>query len=224
MSSIEQRASERIPIGHRVKVVPKGHMAACAMAVNISLGGLLLGAAPALPIGTSCDVSILIPGSSLQAAITTTGTVVRSDTHGMAIRFAQALKPELVQAVTLAPRSWTSLPLIQAYSDYFRVSRSEDHTDCEALLGVSKGTLRSVFLSTFSSAIPLAILPVWLYRAAIPGIPNWEKVALAFLYGAVWIGLLQPTADVLILRFLRVRKSTPPSGGTAATLGALKRS
>jgi hypothetical protein len=71
---------------------------------------------------------------------------------------------------------------------------------------VRKGTLRTVFLSTFSTAVPLAVLPVWLYRAAIPGIPNWEKVAFCFLYGAVWIALLQPTADVLILKFLRRRR------------------
>ena len=49
------RASERIPIGHRVKVVPRGRTAALAFAVNISLGGMLLGAAAApLPVGTSC--------------------------------------------------------------------------------------------------------------------------------------------------------------------------
>jgi hypothetical protein len=194
-------------------------MAACAMAVNISLGGLLLIAAPPLPIGTSCDISILIPGSGLRQAVKATGTVVRSDTHGMAIRFAQALKPEVIQAVAQTSRSWTSSPLIQAYSDYFQVSRSEDHTDCEALLGVSPGTLRTVFLSTFSMVIPLAILPVWLHRAAIPGIPNWEKVAFSFLYGGVWLGLIQPTADVLILRFLCLRRSTPSSGGTASAQG-----
>jgi hypothetical protein len=194
-------------------------MAACAMAVNISLGGLQLGAAPTLPIGTSCDISILLPGSALKQAVRATGTVVRSDTHGTAIRFAQALNPEVIQAVTRTSRTWTSLSFIQAYSDYFQVSRSEDHTDCEALLGVSKGTLRTVFLSTFSTMIPLAILPVWLYRAAIPGIPNWEKVAISFLYGAVWIGLLQPTTDVLILRFLRRRRNTALSSGTASPQG-----
>jgi hypothetical protein len=206
-SSTEQRACERIAIGHRVKVVPKGHMAACAMAVNISLGGLLLGAAPALPIGTNCEVAILLPGAGLGQAIKVTGTVVRSDANGTAIRFAQVLKPGVIDVVTQVPMSWASLPLIQAYSDYFQVSRSEDHTDCEALLGVSKGTLRTVFLSTFTTAIPLAILPVWLYRAAIPGIPNWEKVAFSFFYAAVWIALLQPTADVLILKFLRRRRA-----------------
>ena len=77
--------------------------------------------------------------------------------------------------------------------------------DYYGLLGVSKGTLRTVFLTTFSTCIPAAILPVWLYRAAIPAIPGWEKVLLSFAYGAVWLGLIQPTVDVLVLRMLRTR-------------------
>ena len=199
------RVSERISIGLRVKVVPKGRTAALAFAVNISLGGMLLGAAPPLPVGTSCDLAILVPGSKLGQAIKATGTVVRSDAHGTAIRFGQTLKPEVVQAVVRTGGSWRNLPLIRAYADYFQVSQSEDRTDCEALLGVSKGTLRAVFLTTFSTCIPAAILPVWLYRAAIPAIPGWEKVLLSFAYGAVWLGLIQPTVDVLVLRMLRTR-------------------
>jgi hypothetical protein len=205
-SPSELRVSERIATGLRVKVVPKGRTAALAIAANISLGGMLLGAAPPLPVGTSCEVAILVPGTKLGRAIKATGTVVRSDAHGLAIRFAQALQPEVVQAVVRTGGSWRNLPLIRAYADYFQVSQSEDSTDCEALLGVSKGTLRTVFLTTFSTCIPAAILPVWLYRAAIPAIPAWEKVLLSFAYGAVWLGLIQPTVDVLALRMLRARK------------------
>jgi hypothetical protein len=135
--------------------------------------------------------------------------VVRSDGHGLAIRFAQSLRPEAVQTMARTGGSWRNLPLIRAYADYFQVSQSEDRTDCEALLGVSKGTLRTVFLTTFSTCIPAAILPVWLYRAAIPAIPVWEKVLLSFVYGAVWLGFIQPTVDVLVLRMLRTRKAVP---------------
>ncbi len=200
------RASERIPIEHRVKVVPRGRTAALAFAVNISLGGMLLGAGAApLPVGTSCDVAILVPGSKLGQAIKATGTVVRSDAKGTAIRFGQTLDPKVVQTVVRTGGSWRNLSLVRAYEDYFQVSQSEDRTDCEALLGVSKGTLRTVFLTTFSTCIPAAILPVWLYRAAIPAIPTWEKVLLSFAYGAVWLGIIQPTLDVLVLRVLRTR-------------------
>lgn len=204
-SPTEGRASERISIGHRVKVVPRGRTAALAFAANISLGGMLLGATPPLPVGTSCEVAILVPGAKLGQAIRAVGTVVRSDAHGLAIRFAQALKPEMVQAVARTGGSWRNLPLIRAYADYFQVSQSEDRTDCEALLGVSKGTLRTVFLTTFSICISVAVLPVWLYRAMIPAIPLWEKVLLSFAYGAVWLGLIQPTLDVLTLWVLRKR-------------------
>jgi hypothetical protein len=210
-SATDLRASERIPIAHRVKVVPKGRMAALAVAVNISLGGMLLSAAPALPVGSSCDVSILVPGSGMGETIRATGTVVRSDAHGTAIRFAQDLRPEVVRTVTQAHGSWRTLPILRAYADYFQVSHSEDKTDCEALLGVSKSTLRTVFLTTYSICIPTAILPVWLYRAAIPAIPSWEKIALSFAYGAIWLGLIQPTVDVLVLRLLRSRKAEAPS-------------
>jgi hypothetical protein len=206
----EQRSSERIPIGHRVKVVPKGRSAALALAVNISLGGMLLGAAPVLPVGTNCQVSILVPGADLGQSITTLATVVRSDAHGTALRFAEDLRPEIVQNVALLQGSWRNLPGIRAYMDYFQVSRSQDGTDCEALLGVGKGTLRNVFLSTYSICIPAAILPVWLYRAAIPGLPSWEKIALSFAYGAVWLGLIQPTLDVLILRMMRTLRARVP--------------
>jgi hypothetical protein len=200
------RASERIPIGHRVKVVPNGRTAALAFAVNISLGGVLLGAAAApLPVGTNCEVAILVPGAKLGQAIKVAGTVVRSDMHGTAIRFGQSLKPDTVQTMVHSGGSWRNLPLIRAYMDYFQVSQSEDRTDCEALLGVSKSTLRTVFLTTFSTCIPVAVLPVWLYRAAIPAIPLWEKVLFAFAYGAVWLGLIQPTLDVLALWMLRRR-------------------
>jgi hypothetical protein len=205
------RASERISIGLRVKVVPKGRRAALAFAVNISLGGMLLGAATGpLPVGTSCEVAILVPGAKLGQAIKAAGTVVRSDAQGTAIRFGQTLKSDVVQTVVQAGGSWRNLPLIRAYADYFQVSQSEDATDCEALLGVSKGTLRGVFLTTFSTCIPAAILPVWLYRAALPVLPGWEKVLLAFAYGAAWLGLIQPTLDVLVLWILR-RRSTKAS-------------
>jgi len=210
-SPSDLRASERIPIGHRVKVVPKGRTAALAFAVNISLGGMLLGAATPLPVGTSCEVAILVPGMKLGQAVKATGTVVRSDAHGLAIRFAQALQPEVIQAVVRTGGSWRNLPLIRDYADYFQVSQSEDRTDCEALLGVSKGTLQAVFLTTFATCIPVAILPVWLYRAAIPAIPIWEKVLLSFVYGAVWLGIIQPTLDVLVLRALRMRRARTSS-------------
>lgn len=212
MLPTDLRASERIPIGHRVKVVPGGRRAALVFAVNISLGGVLLGAAPSpLPVGTPCDVAILVPGAGLSQAIRATGTVVRSDGLGTAIRFGQALGPDLIRVVARTGGAWRNLPLIRAYVDYFQVSQSEDHTDAEALLGVSRGTLRTVFLTTFSTCIAAAILPVWLYRAALPALPGWEKVLLSFAYGAVWLGLLQPTLDVLVLRILRRRSSKASS-------------
>jgi PilZ domain len=204
---IDLRSAIRIPIRHRVKVVPRGRTAALAVAANVSLGGMLLGAAgPPLPVGTRCEVAILVPGAALDQAVRAAGTVVRTDAQGTAIRFARSLQSEAFQAMVRPGVPWLDLPLVRAYVDYFQVSQSRDGTNCEALLGVSLGTLRKVFLATFSVCILAAILPVWLYRTAIPAMPAWEKVAFSFAYGLAWLGLVQPSVDLAVLGILRSRR------------------
>lgn len=199
------RAHERIPLSHEVKVSSTGRFSARALATNISLGGILLAAPGTLPVGSSCEVAIQIPGSTGLDPIKATGRIVRSDDHGTAVQFSRTLEPETLQALTKAPGAWSRIPALKAYSDYFRVSRSENYEDCETLLGVSKQTFRSVFLTTFFTCILAALVPVWLLRHSLLGLPIWSRILGSFIYGAFWLGAIQPTADILAFRYLRNR-------------------
>lgn len=209
-TSVEQRTSERIPTKNRVKVVVQGKMVAYSLAVNLSLGGVLLAAAPPLPLGSRCDLALFTPGIQGGQGILAQGTVVRSDAQGTAIQFLEALPPESFRVLARQTAMDTGRSILNAYRDYFRVGQSEGLADCEKLLGVSKHTYRKVFITTFSACIPLAILPVWLLRESIPAAPVWAKISAAFVYGAAWLLLIQPTIDLTAFRFLRQRQAPGP--------------
>ncbi|GLH66268.1 hypothetical protein [Geothrix edaphica] len=206
--SKNERAVERIPYSQKVKVVSMGRMVAYAMAVNVGLKGVLLIASPTLPVGSSCRVTLPVPDGEGVRRLEAEGTVVRSGAGAMAIQFADAFEPStfgpLFQKATGAPH----FALLTAYQNYFRVSRNQDLADCERLLGVSKRTFRTTFYITFASCISLAILPVWLFRDAIPPYPNWVKIVLSFTYGAIWLAIIQPTLDLTVFRVLRQRHSS----------------
>ncbi len=206
--SIEQRTSERIPARNRVKILVQGRMVAYTMAINLSLGGVLVAAAPPLPLGSRCELALFTAQNGQGRGILTEGTVVRSDSQGTAIQFLQALPPESFRVLARQTAMNTTRSILNAYRDYFRVGQSEGLADCEKLLGVSKRTYRTVFITTFSTCIPMAILPVWLLRESIPAAPVWAKIAAAFAYGAVWLLLVQPTIDLTAFRVLR-QKSAP---------------
>lgn len=207
MSTAEDvRASKRLPIANRVQLMAKGRNAMYALAINISAGGLLLAASPNLQVGSRCEVSILKSGEGSGEKITTAGTVVRSDSHGTAIQFSEALGTNVYESLAMAGNTYFGQPLVHAYLNYFKASQSVNPNDYEALLGISQQTFRTVFLITFVSSLFLAILPVWLFRASIPLAPNWLKIGTSFAYGAVWLGLIQPSADLAIFHFIRERK------------------
>lgn len=206
--SIEQRTSERVPTKNRVKILAQGKMVAYTLAVNLSLGGVLVADAPPLPLGSRCELALFTSDNGHGRGILAEGTVVRSDAQGTAIQFLQALPPESFRVLARQAATNTGRSILNAYRDYFRVGQSEGLADCEKLLGVSKRTYRTVFITTFSTCIPMAILPVWLLRESIPAAPAWAKIAAAFAYGAVWLLLIQPTLDLTTFRILR-QKSTP---------------
>lgn len=209
MSSVQDmRSSKRIPIENQVRVrTGKGKMAAYVMAINISMGGVLLTAAPSLPVGSSCDVAISLSQGLGGDRVMATGTVIRNDAHGTAIRFAHDLDQTLYQKFASHESLRAGNPLLNSYLNYFKVSQSADNDGSEALLGVSRQTFRKVFLTTFCTSIPLAVLPVWMFQASIPPVPNWLKVVLSFVYGLVWLAIIQPVTDILVFRYLRRRKA-----------------
>lgn len=200
----DQRASERISVCHRVRVTsPQRKTAVLTVLVNLSLGGALLQAASALPVGSPCEVSVL--QGKAQVPVQLLGTVVRSDAAGTAVRFAEVLPAADLQSLIHPPAPLSDLPLIRAYADYFRVTQHPTNEACEELLGVSQATLRRVFFTSFALCIPAAILPVWALRDSLPAFSLGAKMGLSMLYGGLWLGFIQPTVDLLALRVLRQR-------------------
>ena len=202
----DHRAFERIPVEGQVRVKTKGRISVYALAVNLSLGGLLLGAAPPLPVGSTCEVAITLAHVAGVKDVVARGTVVRSDDHGTAIRFASNLDNSLIEKIRQHPEGWFGARLATAYVNYFKVSQDKNYTGCETFFGVSKSTFRNVILSTFCGCIALATLPVWWFHNAIPALPNLLQIILSFGYGFLWLALVQPLTDLLLFRFLKSRK------------------
>jgi len=201
-TSVEQRASQRIPIKERVQVRVRGRMASYALAINISAGGLLLSAAPSLPVGTPCELTIPYADSLTGRGIQATGTVVRSDEGGTAIQFEKKLDPNVYNKFADRAQASNRSPLLDSYLTYFKVSQSANHADCERLLGVNRKTFNRVCLTTFCTCIPLAVLPVWAFQDSIPAVPTWVKVSASFGYGAIWMGIIQPSIDLMVFKFI----------------------
>ncbi len=200
------RASKRVPISSEVRVEFKDKAARYALAINISMGGLLLSAAPSLPVGSPCRVAIVPPGESGKK-IMMEGTVVRSDANGVAVQFANALERNAYEAFARPTSAMAGNSLLNSYKSYFQVSQSKNHEGCEQLLGVTPKTFKTVFLSSFASCIPLAILPVVAFKSSIPDAPNMVKIAAAFGYAAIWFGVIQPSIDLTVFRILRNRNT-----------------
>ena len=203
----EHRSSDRVPIGNRVKVMSNGKIVAYLVAINLSMGGILLSAQPNLRVGSSYEVAIQngAEGSGVQAK----GIVVRNDDHGTAVQFASLLPKSSFETVVTPAAASSSF--FESYRNYFRVSRSRTLENCEELLGVTTTQFRRVFYSTFSGSIVMAVLPVWLLRASIPPYPNLVKILLAFAWGALWFALLQPSMDLGIFRMLKGKATRHPA-------------
>jgi PilZ domain len=90
----EERQYSRIPIAYQVKVVSEDRIIAYPKAINLSMGGILVGGRDQLPVGSHCGVAILLADGEAGQRIVARGTVVRTDQQGMAIAFSKALDPE----------------------------------------------------------------------------------------------------------------------------------
>lgn len=101
----DQRQFPRVPIAYRVKVVTGDQILAFPSAINISLGGILVGGTERLPLGSACGVAILLEEAEAGKRIVTRGTVVRADADGMAIAFSRDLEPTSLDALRALIRS-----------------------------------------------------------------------------------------------------------------------
>lgn len=204
-TSRDLRACGRIPIEKSVQVVTRGKAASYALAINISLGGLLLNAAPTLPVGSQCRLALPPLGESVGKEIVLEGTVIRSDANGTAVKFKKMLENGTLEAIAKQTGGGLGVSLATAYVNYFKVSQNRDFEGSQQLLGVSPGVFRKVFLATFTTCILLAILPVLLLKGSLLWAPNWAKVLLCFGYAAVWFAVIQPLADLAVFGMLKKR-------------------
>jgi hypothetical protein len=90
----EARHFRRIAIAYQVKVVAEDRIIAFPVAINLSMGGILVGGRDQLPVGTHCGVAILLADTQLGRRVVARGTVVRTDHQGMAIAFTKVLDAE----------------------------------------------------------------------------------------------------------------------------------
>lgn len=205
---VNHRTYERIPIDRKVKVFSMGRMVAYTMAINIGMGGVLLRASSQLPVGSQCRVAIPVPDGEGTRPIEAEGTVVRTDGGVIAVQFLRTIERGSFDALSHQTLGATYGSILDGYKAYFRVSRNADLADCEKVLGVSKQTFKTSFYISFISCISLSILGVWIFRNSIPAYPNWVKVILSFVYGAIWLAVIQPAIDLTVFRVLRHRHAS----------------
>ncbi|WP_306601924.1 PilZ domain-containing protein [Geothrix sp. 21YS21S-2] len=203
--TIESRTAKRIPVENRVTVMVKGKAILAAIAVNISMGGLLLTAAEPLPVGSQCEVAIALPEGDGAESFVTQGRVVRAGEKIIAIQFARMLGDQTIGVITAPSTESLGGSLVRAYVNYFKVSQSRIGYDCERLFGVTSKTFRTISTTSFIACIPAAIVPVWALRAFIPAVPDWAKIIAAFVYGAIWLLVLQPFIDLGIFKLIQQR-------------------
>lgn len=87
----DSRQYQRVPITYQVKLVVDDRIIAYPQAINLSLGGILLGGPELLEVGSQCGVAILLANGDAGGRVVARGTVVRNDERGMAIAFSKAL-------------------------------------------------------------------------------------------------------------------------------------
>ncbi|MBK8790938.1 MAG: hypothetical protein IPO28_12435 [Holophagaceae bacterium] len=205
--SDDSRAGERIRMMKKVQVFSKGLATSSALVLNIGLGGLFLRASPALSVGSQCKLAIPPEGDAGGEGFLVEGTVIRSDAHGMAVRFARELEGPTLEALARQADMIPGGSLARAYLDYFKISQNRNFEGSEALLGVSPQVFRTVFLASFSVCIPLSIGLAWLVKNDISFLPNWLKILLSFGYAAIWFAIIQPFGDLMVFRILKRRAS-----------------
>ncbi|GLH66716.1 PilZ domain-containing protein [Geothrix edaphica] len=95
----ERRRFRRVPITYRVKLVVEDRIIAYPTAIDISMGSILLGGTERLPLGSPCGVAILLAEGESGQRVVARGTVVRSDSRGMAVAFSKSLDADSENAL-----------------------------------------------------------------------------------------------------------------------------
>jgi hypothetical protein len=122
-----QRHFLRLPATYLVKVVTEDRIIAYPHAINLSLGGILVGGEERLPVGSACGVAILLDEGGTGKRVVTRGTVVRSGDDGLAIAFTRTLEPAAKEAL-----------------ESLILSLAQDPKALDDLLAETNGTVRDI--------------------------------------------------------------------------------
>ena len=88
--STEKRGFSRVPFNTQIEVRAKGRLIRSQEGVNISMRGILLTTAEAIPPAeTPCQVTIVLGGTEHPVIIDAKGTMVRSQEGSLAVEFTE---------------------------------------------------------------------------------------------------------------------------------------
>jgi hypothetical protein len=205
--STDLRATKRIPVRNRIRVLAHGRMIAYALAINLSMGGVLLKAMPPVPVGSVCDLAFLAPNGTSGVV---SGMVVRSDSASTALQFFNTLEADKFEALITSPTLSLAQSVFVAYKSYFQASQSKHDADYQSLLGITREEFKKIFSTTFALSILAALLSVWAFRSLLSPFSNLTKIIGSFGYVAVWLMAIQPTLDLAVIRVVRKRALEGP--------------
>ena len=89
-----RRAFTRVQVSLEAEVTPELYLPFSAQVVNASLQGVYLRCDSLLPIGTICEVELLLSNQPPSRRIAAKAQVVRSDEAGMGLKIIGVLEPE----------------------------------------------------------------------------------------------------------------------------------
>ena len=84
---MEKRRRTRVGFSTQVILTTKDNSEFTATVIDLSLNGVYLDIQDDIPMGTLCDVKIILPGGIDGMALLMEGEVCRKDPKGMGIRF-----------------------------------------------------------------------------------------------------------------------------------------
>lgn len=84
----ERRKKTRVDFATQVILrTDRSEIVAEANSKDISTKGMFVNTEQAVPVGTTCDVEILLTGTSTKLALNIKGIITRQDGHGLGITF-----------------------------------------------------------------------------------------------------------------------------------------
>lgn len=201
--STDNRIAKRYRLRTRVDLRTPGCSAAVGEVVNISMGGLFLMPGGLLPVGSRCELAIALPAGNGKGIVETEGTVVRNEECGTAVRFIRGLGEMTLDILAGSPDFKSGISFPDYIRAYFKVGQGMAEFECLRTFGISRRTFHRITMATFPLCLMCALLLAWLGRHWIADLHDWARVAGALTYGAIWLLVVHPAVDLVVIRLWR---------------------